>query len=351
MATRTTSSPRNSSTTTTFYCPTSPAAISRRNQNIDEQIDPALRSYPSQSRGLPTHVPSLVPAFFPDDDPHVQDDFEVEAPYPRPRRDYYSRPREDLDFSPVDEHSASESRSRTPSGSDSPPPEYNGNGNVRFNRDLYPGYDSLGNRRGLDHLYTSPAPHIGGGGHYRPRTHYYEPPSPAPRGYAPPPSGLPGVHHTSPSTSQRKSAPPIPPELVQMYYPGIPIPPKTIEELIGIEPGAPISLNSLKDPEPGQKPDYTYATLVKLAIWSSPKKCLTLQEIYDALEKRFPFFASNSSTGTTAWKVRDQFWSLFAQTFTRITSDVHPSLSFVGSGVSKTTQTRDGSRQRPLLVS
>ena len=77
---------------------------------------------------------------------------------------------------------------------------------------------------------------------------------------------------------------------------------KTIHEILGLEPGTPISLDSLADPEPGQKPEYTYATLVKLAIYSSPQKKLTLQEIYEALERRFAWFRENR--GDKSWQVR-----------------------------------------------
>lgn len=59
-----------------------------------------------------------------------------------------------------------------------------------------------------------------------------------------------------------------------------------------------IGLHSLVDPAPGQRPDYALPTLVKLAIFSSPKKRLTLQEIYQALQDRFEWYREND-----AWKV------------------------------------------------
>lgn len=76
---------------------------------------------------------------------------------------------------------------------------------------------------------------------------------------------------------------------------------ETIHDVVGIPPEKPISLYSLPDPRPGEKPDYTYATLVKIAIWESPAKKLTLQEIYDALEARFLWF--KSCNNPNSWKV------------------------------------------------
>ena len=77
---------------------------------------------------------------------------------------------------------------------------------------------------------------------------------------------------------------------------------KTIHEIVGIPPDRPISLYSLPDSRPGEKPDYTYATLVKVAIWESPARKLTLQEIYDAIETRFPWF--KDCKNPNSWKVR-----------------------------------------------
>ncbi|KLO11546.1 winged helix DNA-binding domain-containing protein, partial [Schizopora paradoxa] len=75
---------------------------------------------------------------------------------------------------------------------------------------------------------------------------------------------------------------------------------KTLHDLFGLDPGVEISLEALKDPAPGQKPEYTYPTLMKVAIWSSPKRMLTLNEIYDALEKRFPYF--KECPNPNSWK-------------------------------------------------
>ncbi|KAF9790807.1 hypothetical protein BJ322DRAFT_999001, partial [Thelephora terrestris] len=60
-----------------------------------------------------------------------------------------------------------------------------------------------------------------------------------------------------------------------------------------------INLDVLDNPPPGEKPNYPYPTLIKLAIYGSPRKRLTLQEIYHALESRFDWFKDSNDT---AWK-------------------------------------------------
>jgi hypothetical protein len=71
--------------------------------------------------------------------------------------------------------------------------------------------------------------------------------------------------------------------------------------MLGLPPGARLNLDSLLDVEPGQRPHYSLSTLVKLAILGSPRQELTLQEIYDAIEKRFSWYADKDNS--KAWKV------------------------------------------------
>jgi hypothetical protein len=66
----------------------------------------------------------------------------------------------------------------------------------------------------------------------------------------------------------------------------------------------PVDLWALKDPPKGEKPGLPYPGLIKLAIFSSPKQKLTLQEIYAALMERFDYFRDRKSE--VAWKVRRQ---------------------------------------------
>jgi hypothetical protein len=68
-----------------------------------------------------------------------------------------------------------------------------------------------------------------------------------------------------------------------------------------LSPTAEVSLQSLPDPAPGVKPPQPLPLLIKLAIYGSPDKKLTLQEIYTALENRFEWFKKNSRD--KAWKV------------------------------------------------
>jgi len=71
---------------------------------------------------------------------------------------------------------------------------------------------------------------------------------------------------------------------------------------LGCPPGAPVGLGALPDPPPGEKPNYPLPTLIKLAIYDSPRGRLTLQEIYQALEDRFEWFRQR--TDELSWKAR-----------------------------------------------
>ncbi|KAF9647863.1 winged helix DNA-binding domain-containing protein, partial [Thelephora ganbajun] len=80
----------------------------------------------------------------------------------------------------------------------------------------------------------------------------------------------------------------------------IPDPGDNLRELLGLmDRSQPITLDVLDNPPPGEKPNYPYPTLIKLAIYGSPKKRLTLQEIYQALENRFEWFKNSTDA---AWK-------------------------------------------------
>jgi hypothetical protein len=62
-----------------------------------------------------------------------------------------------------------------------------------------------------------------------------------------------------------------------------------------------VNLSALPDPPEGEKPNQPYPILIKLAIYGSPNKQLTLQEIYTALENRFQWFKVRRNE--KAWKV------------------------------------------------
>ncbi|KAF7301512.1 Forkhead box protein c2 [Mycena indigotica] len=62
--------------------------------------------------------------------------------------------------------------------------------------------------------------------------------------------------------------------------------------------GLPINLDSLRDGPPGTKPFYPYSTLIRYAIKGSPNQRLLLEDIYYAIESRFPYFR----TAPNGWK-------------------------------------------------
>ncbi|PPR03860.1 hypothetical protein CVT26_000858 [Gymnopilus dilepis] len=62
--------------------------------------------------------------------------------------------------------------------------------------------------------------------------------------------------------------------------------------------GLPINLDSLRDGPPGSKPFYPYSTLIRYAIKGSPNQKLLLEDIYYAIESRFPYFR----TAPSGWK-------------------------------------------------
>ncbi|KAH7911365.1 hypothetical protein BJ138DRAFT_981150, partial [Hygrophoropsis aurantiaca] len=63
-----------------------------------------------------------------------------------------------------------------------------------------------------------------------------------------------------------------------------------LRQQLGLSPHDPVNLSSLPDPPLGEKPNQPLPTLIKLAIYGSPRKQLTLQEIYTAIESRFEWF-------------------------------------------------------------
>jgi len=89
-----------------------------------------------------------------------------------------------------------------------------------------------------------------------------------------------------PTTMQMQTQPEMPPS---SYYPDPP------NDLTG---GLPINLDSLRDGPPGSKPFYPYSTLIRYAIKGSPNQKLLLEDIYYAIESRFPYFR-NAAPG---WK-------------------------------------------------
>ncbi|KAI6097417.1 hypothetical protein EDD16DRAFT_1668392 [Pisolithus croceorrhizus] len=73
------------------------------------------------------------------------------------------------------------------------------------------------------------------------------------------------------------------------YYP---------QEPTDLTGGLPMNLDSLRDGPPGSKPFYPYSTLIRYAIKGSPTGKLLLEDIYYAIESRFPYFR----TAPSGWK-------------------------------------------------
>ncbi|KAI0926161.1 hypothetical protein AcV5_008692 [Taiwanofungus camphoratus] len=198
-------------------------------------------------------------------------------------------------------------------------------------QDRYPAYD--GTRRiGLDHVRFDTIPPQGTGqSYYRPRTMTYPNLDDGPHVMS---MSLNSPDSSEMSTfSRRDPAPiPLPPSTPQHDFPprtiplgenttglalpsnshstqpmshlflstshslssDLPDPTPNLRQLLGLGPDEEVSLYALADPPPGEKPNYPYPTLIKLAIHGSPKKRLTLQEIYAALEERFQWFRDNA---------------------------------------------------------
>jgi hypothetical protein len=75
-----------------------------------------------------------------------------------------------------------------------------------------------------------------------------------------------------------------------------------LRAILGLAPDQEVSLKALADPPEGERPNYPYPTLIKLAIHGSRHKRLALQEIYQAVMDRFEYYQKHKDD--TSWKVR-----------------------------------------------
>jgi len=85
---------------------------------------------------------------------------------------------------------------------------------------------------------------------------------------------------------------------LQMVQPEMPPSSYYPEPPTDLTGGLPINLDSLRDGPPGSKPFYPYSTLIRYAIKGSPNQKLLLEDIYYAIESRFPYFR----TAPSGWK-------------------------------------------------
>jgi hypothetical protein len=74
-----------------------------------------------------------------------------------------------------------------------------------------------------------------------------------------------------------------------------------MREAFALDPDMDLTLASLKDPPVGERPGYALPMLAALAIHGSPRRRLTLQEIYKALQDRFDWFDDHKDD--KSWKV------------------------------------------------
>uniref|UniRef100_A0A0W0EYA4 Fork-head domain-containing protein n=1 Tax=Moniliophthora roreri TaxID=221103 RepID=A0A0W0EYA4_MONRR len=63
----------------------------------------------------------------------------------------------------------------------------------------------------------------------------------------------------------------------------------------------PVHLNSLPDPLPGERPLQTMPALMQLAIWGSPRKRLSNNEICEAIANRFQYYRERDGP-TAPWR-------------------------------------------------
>jgi len=72
--------------------------------------------------------------------------------------------------------------------------------------------------------------------------------------------------------------------------------------------GVSLTLNGLPEPAGRKRPPQSYNLLVQLAIWESPERRLTLQEIYASISNRFEYYRETSEEMKRRWQVRSGYF-------------------------------------------
>ena len=85
------------------------------------------------------------------------------------------------------------------------------------------------------------------------------------------------------------------------YTTGTSVSDDEIRNKLGLSPHQELNLQSLTDPLSSARPRQSTAFLIQLAILGSPKRQLTVEGIWQALEERFEWFRLNQ--GNQAWRV------------------------------------------------
>ncbi|KAJ8579938.1 winged helix DNA-binding domain-containing protein, partial [Rhizopogon salebrosus TDB-379] len=98
-----------------------------------------------------------------------------------------------------------------------------------------------------------------------------------------------------------------------------------LRKTLQIPPYQDVNLWALPNPPERKKPNQPYPILVKLAIYGSLHKQLTLQEIYTALEDRFEWFREHRDE--RAWKARFRPYCLHTATHVCAQDSIRHNLS------------------------
>lgn len=202
-----------------------------------------------------------------------------------------------------------------------------------FNRERYPAYDIHARRVGLQQTLMGKDLEPGQrGSHYRLRTHFYPAPNSSLSDY-PHGSSLdshvalsdtPSGSNEATTMAESTVAPPSPsPAPEASVDPEPRSAPASVEQtssytdnhrtdeprattpeirrILHMEADEEVGLQALVDPPPGERPIYSYPTLIMLAIHDSKKKQLTLQQIYEVLETRFQWYKDHPED--KSWQV------------------------------------------------
>ncbi|KAJ8096423.1 hypothetical protein PM082_011586 [Marasmius tenuissimus] len=143
---------------------------------------------------------------------------------------------------------------------------------------------------------AQPTPHLGfhqgvPGGPSRSRSNARSPPLPLP---TPSSTLLPEVH--AEGTEGRSGGP------VSFRDIGAPEAEGRLRRAHNLPSGASLSLSGLLEPAVDLRPPHNYNLLVQLAIWESPERRLTLQEIYAAISNRFGYYRGTSEEVKRRWQ-------------------------------------------------
>ena len=156
----------------------------------------------------------------------------------------------------------------------------------------------------MEHLHLRPGPPPGEGpSHYLERTQHYPTGSEEPQIITYDSGTVPNKRRGKKSAKRPEESqfPANPTETIE----DVPDAGPELRLLLGLGENDPVNLDVLRQPRPGEKPEYPYPVLVQCAIYGSPNKRLTLGEIYSVLEEKFEWFRTGQKK--SKWQVRSSF--------------------------------------------